>query len=256
MLVHEGSGALNSLIDKLPFEVHIPGGYQYCGPGTKLQKRLARGDSGINPLDAACREHDIAYSQSKDLDSRHKADAVLAERAWQRVKARDSGFGEKAAAWAVTNAMKAKRTLGMGAPARIKTLGAITGDARVALKNARPKTLDQAVRVALAAARKSVKRAGGRANVKIPRIIPIPKSGGLLPLLPALFGGLAALGTLAGGSATVAKTVTAAKNAREKLEEMKRHNEKMEAIALGRGIFLTKRKSGYGLYLGKKPKNR
>ncbi|KYN10235.1 hypothetical protein ALC57_17633, partial [Trachymyrmex cornetzi] len=39
------------------FELHIPG-YQFCGPGTRLEKRLARGDRDINPLDAACREHE------------------------------------------------------------------------------------------------------------------------------------------------------------------------------------------------------
>ena len=59
MIVHKrkstqrrGKGLVNSIIDKLPVELHIPG-YQYCGPGTKLKERLARGDPGINPLDAA-----------------------------------------------------------------------------------------------------------------------------------------------------------------------------------------------------------
>lgn len=32
-----GSGMLNKIINSLPFEVHLPG-YQYCGPGTKLEK--------------------------------------------------------------------------------------------------------------------------------------------------------------------------------------------------------------------------
>lgn len=68
-----GGGIINSLINKLPFELHLPGGYQFCGPGTKLEKRLARGDQGINHLDTACRAHDIAYI-SKDLATRHKAD--------------------------------------------------------------------------------------------------------------------------------------------------------------------------------------
>jgi len=31
---------------------------------------------GINPLDAACREHDIAYSRSNDLAERHVADNI------------------------------------------------------------------------------------------------------------------------------------------------------------------------------------
>jgi len=56
-----GGGLVHKLINTLPFEVHIPG-YNFCGPGTNLQKRLERGDQGINPLDEACKEHDIAYS--------------------------------------------------------------------------------------------------------------------------------------------------------------------------------------------------
>lgn len=108
------STVLNKAIDLLPFEAHLPGGYQYCGPGTKLAKRLARGDKGINPLDAACKIHDIAYSKSSDSESRKKADGELAERAWQRFKASDSSLGEKTAAWAVTTAMKAKTALGGG----------------------------------------------------------------------------------------------------------------------------------------------
>ena len=92
-----GSGLINNLINKLPIELHLPG-YQYCGPGTKLQKRLARGDKGINPLDAACKEHDIAYSQSKDIKDRHQADRVLSEKAWQRVISKDSDLKERSSA--------------------------------------------------------------------------------------------------------------------------------------------------------------
>src|SRR5436190_12550230 len=68
-----GRGLLNCAINALPIEIHIPG-YQFCGPGTHLEKRLARGDRGINPLDVACREYDIAYSRSNDLRERHVAD--------------------------------------------------------------------------------------------------------------------------------------------------------------------------------------
>jgi hypothetical protein len=39
-------------------ELHLPG-YNYCGPFTKLDKRLAKGDERINKLDAGCKEHDI-----------------------------------------------------------------------------------------------------------------------------------------------------------------------------------------------------
>lgn len=110
---------LNKAVDILPIELHVPG-YQYCGPGTKLSKRLQRGDSGINKLDAACKEHDIIYSKYRDTENRSKADRELAEKAWQRVKARDSSIGEKAAAWALTNIMKAKSKFGSGIKKRKK----------------------------------------------------------------------------------------------------------------------------------------
>src|SRR3978361_630928 len=106
-----GAGLLNTAINKLPFEAHIPG-YQYCGPGTRLQKRLRRGDPGINPLDQACKLHDIAYSKHKDLAGRHLADKQLKDKAWERVRAADAGLGERAAALLVTGAMGAKTKLG------------------------------------------------------------------------------------------------------------------------------------------------
>lgn len=108
-----GGKILNRAVDLLPVELHIPG-YQYCGPGTKLAQRLSRGDPGINKLDSACKEHDIAYSKSGVSTSRAEADRILAERAWQRVTANDASSGEKAAAWTVTNLMKAKSKFGGG----------------------------------------------------------------------------------------------------------------------------------------------
>lgn len=54
MLVVE-EGVVNTLINKLPVELHLLG-YHYCGPGTRLKERLARGDLGINPWDQACKE--------------------------------------------------------------------------------------------------------------------------------------------------------------------------------------------------------
>ena len=107
-----GKGIVNSIINSLPFETHVPG-YQFCGPGTKLKKRLTRGYKGINPLDTACRDHDIVYASSKNLDDRHKAEEELENRAWERFKAKDTPRKEKLVAYAVTNMMKAKRKIGM-----------------------------------------------------------------------------------------------------------------------------------------------
>src|SRR5436190_19199404 len=103
---------VNRAIDALPIELHLPGGYQYCGPGTKLKERLARGDTGINKLDQACKEHDIAYSKNSDSSKRSIADRALAEKAWQRVTSSDAGLGERTAALAVTAAMKGKTAFG------------------------------------------------------------------------------------------------------------------------------------------------
>ncbi|KAL4112069.1 hypothetical protein QTP88_015917 [Uroleucon formosanum] len=105
---NSGTGLLNTVINSLPIELHLPG-YQYCGPGTNLKKRLALGQSGINGLDSACREHDIAYDKSNSLSERSVADSILEERAWSRVGARDADYKEKAAAWLVTTGMKAKQ---------------------------------------------------------------------------------------------------------------------------------------------------
>jgi hypothetical protein len=105
---------VNKAIDLLPVELHLPGGYQYCGPGTKLKQRLARGDPGINKLDQACKQHDIAYSNFNDTNRRSIADRALAEKAWQRVKSSDASIGERAAALAVTTAMKGKTVIGGG----------------------------------------------------------------------------------------------------------------------------------------------
>ncbi|XP_044766921.1 uncharacterized protein LOC123322902 [Coccinella septempunctata] len=111
MLSFGGGGLVNSIINKLPFELHLPG-YHYCGPGTRLSERLARNDPGINKLDEACKEHDIAYSKHTELSDRHIADKILEDKAWERVKSKDGTFKEKSAALLVTGAMKMKRKMG------------------------------------------------------------------------------------------------------------------------------------------------
>jgi len=50
-------------------------------------------------LDEACKENDIAYSQNKALSERHRADSILIDKAWSRVKAPNSSLGAKAAAY-------------------------------------------------------------------------------------------------------------------------------------------------------------
>jgi hypothetical protein len=272
-----GKGLINKIINHLPVELHVPG-YQYCGPGTKLAKRLARGDSGINPLDAACKEHDIAYSKNpENIAARNAADKVLAERAWNRVLAKDASIGEKAVAWGVTNTMKAKSKLGMGLDGRntksrerkqptklgmglkestsdvnpkrkikrkkIITLKSIIREAKKSMKPG-PRLIEST----LAGARAAV--AASQGKVRVPRILPVPKKvGGILPFLIPILSALSATGALAGGAAGIAKVVNEANANRHQLQEAKRHNATMESIALGRGLYLKPYKKGMGLYL-------
>ena len=94
--VSTSTSILDSMINTIPFELHLPG-YHFLGPGTHLEERLARGDCGVNPLDQACLEHDIAYSQRRN-QNRPKADRVLAERAFSRMLTETADCEEKAAA--------------------------------------------------------------------------------------------------------------------------------------------------------------
>jgi len=118
--VKSGRGLVNSIINNLPFQAHIPG-YKYLGPGTHLDLNLEKSVKPANKLDEAALQHDIAYSKSNNLDDRHAADYRLQEDAWKRVTSPDSSLGEKATAWAVTNIMKAKRALGAGVGGKKKT---------------------------------------------------------------------------------------------------------------------------------------
>ncbi|XP_050547251.1 uncharacterized protein LOC126909398 [Daktulosphaira vitifoliae] len=219
-----GAGILNTVINKLPFEAHIPG-YQFAGPGTRLEKRLKRGDIGVNPLDAACRNHDIIYSKYKNLEDRHKADKVLEHQAWERVLAKDAKLPERVAAWSVTNAMKLKRKLGMGFK---RVVHAAKLD-----KNAQQMDLLSVAKQSLKAARRVVRKK----KIPLPRTINVPKTkGGVLPLIP-IFAGLSALGALAGGAANVVKMAT----------ELSRKGN--TAISMGKGFYLQPYKSGSGFKL-------
>lgn len=105
--IHDTIGeVVNRAIDRLPVALHIPG-YRYCGAGTDLKSGLDI--PGVNKLDEACKEHDLVYSFNKDSAVRAEADKELIDKAWARVRAPDSGWGERASALLVTNIMKLKR---------------------------------------------------------------------------------------------------------------------------------------------------
>lgn len=268
-VVKRGCGILDKLIDNLPVEIHLPS-YQYCGPGTKLAQRLARGDKGVNKLDALCKEHDIAYENHKDSSERYIADKKLGSEAFKRVYSKDAKLGERAASLLVSAAMKAKTGLtkmGRGVsklncrkrPKR-KEFATLVEDAKHGIRQAKrgirqkSKWVDSAIKAALRSAKKSAK---GNRIYNVPRIIKVPtpmvKTGGILPLLPIL-AGLSAIGAIAGSTAGVVKTVKDIRNAKEQLEENKRHNRAME-LKVGKGLYLRPHSTGNGLYLRPAPKN-
>jgi len=115
-----------------------------------------------------------------------------------------------------------------------------------------------AAEIALGAAKHVFEDAAGDKKKFIkPRIIPIPKSGGILPLLP-IFAGLSALGSVAGGAAGLVKTINDVRVAKKQLQETMRHNKAMEqqqipSKQIGDGLYLKPYKQGFGLYL--KPYN-
>lgn len=232
----KGRGLLNSAINNLPFELHLPG-YNYCGPGTKLHKRLQRGDTGINALDNACMKHDIAYDKFSDLADRHCADLELYKMAKQRTKSKNAGPGERIASWLVSKVMKSKMKAGAG----IKSFKRFVNKISAELKK-KHKSKGSIIDRALVAAKKHFTK---DSRIKVPRLIPIPKTGGFLPLIP-IFAGLSALGSLAGGAAGIAKAVGDYKAARKNLEESERHNKRMESIALGKGLHIKPYRKGKG----------
>lgn len=99
-------GFIDRILSFLP-EIHLIG-YNYCGPNTQLESRLALNVPCINELDCACKEHDIAYSQCSEIEWCCQADKMLILKAFRRVYAKDSRIGERFAALIVSGAMTVK----------------------------------------------------------------------------------------------------------------------------------------------------
>lgn len=160
----EKTGLIDYIVNRLP-EIHIPG-YQYCGPGTDLDKRLARGDLGINPLDRACKKHDIVYSKVKNSKERREADKALVARALQRIYSQDSKLSERAAALLTAGLMSAQIGLSkIGLGLNSSKLGSKKEKIH-RVKNVKRKRGTKKVKARRA---KGVKRKRGRKKVKAHR---------------------------------------------------------------------------------------
>ena len=128
----DGGSLLNTLLTRLPMpEMHLalpkrmqseyrPAGsfndtgmYSFCGPFTKVQKRIEQGYRGVNLLDQACRQHDLDYAANSDVKDRNRADDVLANKAAHIVMDASSPEYEKQDGRLVTGLMAMKSRFGM-----------------------------------------------------------------------------------------------------------------------------------------------
>jgi len=95
-----------------------------------------------------------------------------------------------------------------------------------AAKNLIKNNITKLVRTCLSAAKKTKNKKSKNKKTKTPRILPIPKKGGVLPLI-AIFAGLSALGALTGGVGNIVKVVKELNSGKNTL------------IHLGKGLYLT-----------------
>lgn len=269
-----GYGLIDYIVNKLP-EIHIPN-YQYCGPGTELEKRLARGDRGINKLDQFCKIHDIAYSKLKNSKDRRRADKALVARAFPRVYSSDAKLGERAAALLVSSLMGAKIGLSkIGLGLKRGSIGKkMKIDSRRRGSRAKPKkqnprkknrlktkqksiTFSKLVRGVRAnikksklkstplsdtikAAIRSVKDMKRNKTVKMSRVLKLPKFGGnILNILP-IISALSAIGSIPASTIAVVKALQQIKNATISGETKKKIGRNLHLIsnATGSGFFL------------------
>ena len=75
--VKAGSGLFNEAVNKLPFELHLPG-HNFTGPGTRLGKRLnpdltpKEWSKPINKVDNVAYHHDLCYTKHQDRKARNE----------------------------------------------------------------------------------------------------------------------------------------------------------------------------------------
>ena len=242
-----------------------------------MDKRLERGDQPKNLLDLAARDHDILYSQFKDIKHRHLADEILEKKAWERVKSRDANLSERAVALLTAGAMRVKRKLGMGLPRSRWSIKKAGKGLKQTPKPRRRKTgkglkrkgkrktgKGVSFKQLVSSARKSIRNMKKNQNIealtgkaldavhrevtkkkrkfRVPRVIPIPKSGGALPLIPIL-AGISALGGAATGVSSIVRSIGEILDAKRKMFPGDKKK-------VGNGLYLAPyRKNGHGLYL-------
>lgn len=265
-------GLIDRIINKLP-EIHIPS-YQYAGPGTKLEKRLARGDPGKNKLDVACKNHDLAYAACENSKSRRKADTVLVKQAFRRIYSRDAKMDERAAALLVSALMSAKMGLtkiGFGLDSksihknmkkrvnqtkkrRSITFSKLIRGAKESIKKNKLTDFDDPLaNDTIKAAIRHAKVMKRGKTVKIPRVLKLPKFGRSLHSILPILSGLSAIGSITASTVGVMKAIKDIEIAKKQLTLEKNEQKQISGKKIGRALNLIyksdKSARGAGFYL-------
>lgn len=131
-----------------------------------------------------------------------------------------------------------------------KTFRNIVSHARKHISNLKPKCKKMLTELAYAAAQELA----SDLPIVLPRVIPVPKTGGFLPLIP-IFAGLSAVGSIAGGVAGITKAINDYKTAKKNLLlSSKRSGRGLlvpQSICVGKGLHLKPYKDGLGIYVTK-----
>ena len=117
---------LHKAIGKLPIipkKGFVLQNMNYCGPYNPLNRQLIYDKNGkilkyiqepTGKTDAICAQHDIDYTLSKNLQDKHKADEKMIK-SINEIPFKDQQWGT----FLVKNAIKSKKTLGLGNPNKI-----------------------------------------------------------------------------------------------------------------------------------------
>ena len=120
-----GGSFLNTLVNKLPFEMHLPG-HNFTGPGTKLYERLnsdatpKEWSMPINRFDNAAYHHDLCYSKHDDTKTRNEGcDKTILNELNEIV---NPTLRERIYKSIVGKLINAKVNFGLGAPIKAKEI--------------------------------------------------------------------------------------------------------------------------------------
>lgn len=220
-------------------------------------------------MDAACKDHDIAYSKHSNSRERYEADKVLTKRAFKRIFSRKAGVGERAASILVSGLMGAKMglsKLGLGLNKKGKnirkksknnrknktlkkkkiasksiTFNSLVNASKSVIKKSKGKPLESIIKASVQSAHQ--KKQNNKLK-KPSRVLKLPKIGGFLSILPIL-SGLSAIGSITSSVAGIASALRKIESAKKRFTKERTDGE----AKIGNGLSLVYKAKGSGIYL-------